>query len=77
MLVRLTPAKTAAKENCFAHREGLTFDAKNQTVGDYLDRWLNDSVRDTVRKGTFERHEQIIRLHIRPSLGTMRLKRLV
>ncbi len=53
---------------------GLTFDAGNQTVGDYLDRWLYDSVRDTVRKGTFERHEQIIRLHIRPSLGSMKLK---
>jgi integrase len=55
---------------------GLTFDAGNQTVGDYLDRWLYDSVRDTVREGTFERHEQIIRLHIRPSLGRMKLKAL-
>jgi integrase len=55
---------------------GITFDAKNQTVGDYLDRWLYDSVRDTVRKGTFERHEQIIRLHLRPSLGNIKLKAL-
>jgi integrase len=39
---------------------GLTFDAGSQTVGEFLDRWLSDSVRDTVRKGTFERHEQII-----------------
>ena len=56
---------------------GLSVDAGNQTVGEYLARWLKDSVRDTVRQGTFERYEQIIRLHIRPSLGTMRLKRLV
>ena len=55
---------------------GLTFDAGNQTVGDYLNRWLYDSVRDTVRKGTFERHEQIVRLHIRPSLGSIKLKGL-
>jgi integrase len=35
-------------------------------VGEYLDRWLSDSVKDTVRTGTLERHEQIIRLHIGP-----------
>jgi len=73
-----THADVAAKlANALADREGgLTFDAGNQTVGDYLDRWLYDSVRDTVRKGTFERHEQIIRLHIRPFLGSIRLKAL-
>jgi integrase len=38
--------------------------------------WLPAPHRDTVRKGTFERHEQIIRLHIRPSLGSMKLKAL-
>jgi integrase len=28
---------------------GLVFDAGALTVGEYLDRWLADSVRDTVR----------------------------
>jgi integrase len=55
---------------------GLSFDAGNQTVGEYLARWLKDSVRDTVRQGTFERYEQIIRLHISPSLGSLKLKAL-
>jgi integrase len=55
---------------------GIALDAGNQSVGDYMDRWLYDSVRDTVRKGTFERHEQIIRLHIRPSLGNLKLRAL-
>jgi integrase len=55
---------------------GLSVDAGNQTVGEYLARWLKDSVRDTVRQGTFERYEQIIRLHIRPSLGSLKLKAL-
>ena len=55
---------------------GLIFDAGNLTVGEYLDSWLSDSVRGTVRISTFERHEGIIRLHIKPSLGRVWLKKL-
>src|SRR4051812_6297944 len=46
-----------------SREEGLVFDAGKQTVGEYLERWLGDSLRDTVRHGTFERCEQIVRLH--------------
>jgi integrase len=60
-----------------ADREGgLTFDAGNLTVGEYLARWLSDSVKGTVRFSTFERHEQIARRHIRPTLGQVKLKSL-
>ena len=55
---------------------GLTFDAGNLTLGDYLDRWLNDSVRDTVRQRTWERYEQMVRVHIKPTLGRTKLKAL-
>ena len=37
---------------------GLTFDAGGLMLCDFLDRWLNDSVQDTVRDTTFERYEQ-------------------
>lgn len=57
----------------FAAR-GLIFDADNLKLGEYLDRWLADSVADTVRPTTFERYEQIVRLHIRPALGNLKLK---
>jgi integrase len=53
---------------------GLVFDADNLKLGEYLDRWLADSVADTVRPTTFERYEQIVRLHIRPALGNLKLK---
>lgn len=53
---------------------GLVFDADNLKLGEYLDRWLADSVRDTVRPTTYERYEQIVRTHIRPILGTVKLK---
>jgi len=55
---------------------GLVFDADNMKVGEYLERWLVDSVLDTVRPTTYERYEQIVRIHIRPALGAMKLKNL-
>jgi integrase len=55
---------------------GLIFDADNMKVGEYLERWLVDSVLDTVRPTTYERYEQIVRIHIRPALGAMKLKNL-
>src|ERR687897_2595071 len=55
---------------------GFVFDADNLTLGNYLDRWINDSVRDTVRQRTWERYEQIVRVHIKPALGRVKLKNL-
>src|SRR5215218_7011882 len=55
---------------------GLIFEAAKMTVAEYLDRWLSDSVKGTVRISTFERHEAIIRVHIKPSLGRVGLKKL-
>jgi hypothetical protein len=55
---------------------GLVFDADNLKLGEYLARWLADSVRDTVRPTTFERYEQLVRLHILPVLGKVKLKNL-
>jgi integrase len=56
--------------------DGLVFDADNLKLGEYLGRWLTDSVRDTVRPTTFERYEQVVRLHISPVLGKVKLKNL-
>ena len=56
--------------------KGLVYNAGTTTVGQYLDRWLTDSVRDTVRQRAFERYEQIVRVHIKPELGRIRLKAL-
>jgi integrase len=73
-----TRAEVAAKlTKAVADREGgLLFDAGSLTVGEYLDRWLTDSVKDTVRLTTYQGYERICRLHIKPSLGRIRLKDL-
>src|ERR687894_1833081 len=55
---------------------GLVYDADNMTVGEYLDRWLNDSVRDTVRQRTWERYEQFVRVHLTPALGKIKLAKV-
>ncbi len=55
---------------------GFAFDAKNLTVGGYLERWLPDSVRDTVKPITYECYERLLRLHLLPALGRVKLKAL-
>ena len=55
---------------------GYTFDTENMTVGEYLDRWLNDSDKGSVRTSTYERHEQIVRLHLKPAFGRVKLSKL-
>jgi integrase len=55
---------------------GVAFDAGKQTLGDYLERWLNDSVKNTVKPITFESYERQVRVHISPALGHLKLGRL-
>lgn len=55
---------------------GLVFDDGDLTLGKYLDRWLLDSVRGTVRTTTLERYAELVRLHIKPVVGRVKLKNL-
>jgi integrase len=73
-----TRLEVAAKlSKALADREsGLTYDAGKQTVEEYLARWLSNSVRDTVRRRTYERYESIVRVHLTPAIGKVKLKTL-
>ena len=73
-----TRQEVAAKlSKALADREGgLIFDAGSLTVGEYLARWLSHSVRDTVSQKTYESYESIVRVHLSPALGRIRLKAL-
>jgi integrase len=51
-------------------------DDKKLTVGEYLDRWLNDAVRGTIRETTFSRDKYLVTNHIRPTIGRVKLKNL-
>jgi integrase len=58
-----------------AQQGGFQFVPETQKLGRYLDDWL-EYVRPTVRPRTWQRYEQYVRLHIKPSLARLRLVRL-
>jgi integrase len=55
---------------------GLVFDTSALTLSEYLTRWLNDSVRDSVKQRTLENYEYVVRRHLVPALGHIKLKAL-
>lgn len=55
---------------------GLMFDDENLRVEEYLDRWLKGSVRGTVKPITYESYGRILRVHVIPTLGRVKLKNL-
>jgi integrase len=52
------------------------FDAGSLTVGEYVGRWLSDSVRGSVRTSTYASYERQLRRYVVPPLGRVKLKQL-
>lgn len=57
-------------------RKGLPIVPERQTVGQFLDQWLETSARQRLRPNTFESYKDLIRLHIAPELGRKTLVKL-
>ncbi len=55
---------------------GLPILTERQTVAQFLDRWLADVVKGSVRPRTFDSYAANVRLHLTPSLGRHRLEKL-
>ncbi|MBC5824299.1 MAG: site-specific integrase [Candidatus Eremiobacteraeota bacterium] len=68
VLDRLQRLKTEA-------RAGV-LNSNRQTVAAFLTRWLEDCARPAVRIGTYRLYEGLLRLHIIPRIGSLRLDRL-
>jgi integrase len=49
--------------------KGLVFEGEDQELSAYLDRWLNGSVKGSVKPTTYESYERMIGNHIKPALG--------
>ena len=45
-------------------QKGITADASTMTVGAFVERWLEDSVRGSVRTSTYDRNESLCRVQI-------------
>ena len=48
---------------------GILVDDKNLTVSEYLDRFLEDVQRGSVRETTYSRDKYLITDHVKPALG--------
>ena len=59
-----------------ALEQGAPMGDERVTVGEFLDVWLEDGARPTVKPSTLEGYERALRLHIKPHLGHMRLREL-
>lgn len=57
-------------------QDGLPVETSQITVAAYLDRWLRDVVAHRVRPRTLESYEYIVRVHLTPALGAVRLAQL-
>jgi len=58
-----------------AQQSGL-IETSRLTVGQFLDRWLENVVKPSLANSTHTRYEQIIRLHLKPYVGGTRLTKL-
>lgn len=56
-------------------QQGVPLDPTRQTIGDFLTRWLEDSVRGTLRPATYISYNGAIK-HILPTLGSVPLAKL-
>ena len=57
-------------------RKMIPFSAKDWTVGDYLDHWINNVAIHKIRISTWEGYESAIRLYIKPTIGRKKLNEL-
>jgi integrase len=55
--------------------QGLPITGERQTVAQFLSSWL-ETIKPTVGVGTWKRYEEIVRLHLIPSLGSHSLAKL-
>ncbi len=56
--------------------KGLVFDAGNQTVREYMERWLQTSAKGSVRESTYESYRRQVSRYVVPAIGRVQLKKL-
>src|SRR5712692_432262 len=57
-------------------QQGTLITSERQTVGQFLTHWLEDVHKLSIRARTYERYEEIVRLHLVPVLGQIQLQKL-
>ena len=55
---------------------GIAIEPNQLTVAQYLNHWLENIARPQIRESTYYLYEGLIRLHINPRIGGLRLRKL-
>lgn len=58
------------------HRKGLPVQTADKTLTAFLDDWLQDSVKPSVRPRTYDSYRSIVNHHLKPSLGKVKMTKL-
>lgn len=69
-------AESREREWMVEIERGTAVDSTKMTVAEYLQHWLETSVKHTVRQSTFRSYAQLVRSHIVPALGSIPLQKL-
>ncbi len=64
------------KKALYEQQQGTLVTAPHQTVAQFFTDWLESTQKQSVRPRTYERYEEIVRLHIIPALGRHKLQSL-
>lgn len=56
---------------------GVLTATADQRVGDFLDAWLEQNVKVTNKPSTHRSYSDLVRLHIKPAIGTIKLTKLM
>ena len=58
------------------HAAGMPVDVKRQTVAQFLETWLEDVAKKSVRPRTFNSYAMLVHRHIVPAIGRHQLEKL-
>ncbi|GCE03525.1 tyrosine-type recombinase/integrase [Dictyobacter aurantiacus] len=60
----------------YEQQKGMLVTGPQQKVGQFLTHWLEDVHKQSIRSRTYERYEEIVRLHLVPGIGHHQLQKL-
>jgi len=77
-LLGKTKREAEAKLNELIHatNKGQFVEPSKITVAEWLDQWLETVIKPTKRLRTYETYESVIRTHMKPAIGAIRLQQL-
>ena len=64
------------KTALYEQQQGMLVTGPQQTVAQFLTHWLEDVHMQSIRPRTYERYEEIVRLHLVPGIGHHQLQKL-